>query len=225
MHKLFLLVFLFGLNAHAGIAIPKFHFVHSETLDFKACTPQDDVKTEWKAEIDQKIQDIHTLWKNYFQWYVGEALLLNNKSYPLLDIQVSLFACGSIREIDVLFQRSLREYLSSTQNAKPIELFLDGVFREFVRNYRDHLKKNNFAATTTPLLTKYRELGESEEVLNEMHILAVQKYVYLYKDQKPLLDLVMQDAKSSDSVRAKAWDLLEKDDFRNWVKEFSQFGK
>ena len=223
MNKLFLMLFLIVcINVHAGITIPKLHFVHSETLDYISC-PKDDVKSEWKTEIQEKTQTIQMRWRNTFQWLVADAMGIINKSYPVLDIQINIFACSRIKEADVLFQRNLRPHLSENSAPRSLDLFMDGVFREFYRSYIGHIAGVNLTqALSTPLITKYRELGENEAVLSELHLLAVQKYIYIWKGNQQLLDQVVQEAKNTNSNRARAWQILENEDFRVFVNELKR---
>lgn len=86
----------------------------------------------------------------------------------------------------------------------PIDLVTDILFHEIIHTYLDD---NFHNIQTTPLLTKYR--NEEPNVLSHLHLMAIQKKVYLQLGFKERIENVIRF--DSDSYRGsykRAWEIV-----------------
>lgn len=233
----FTFLLVFNNTAYAGISIPRLKFVHSDYLDYQLCMPKGFVKEEWRPVIQDKVNEIQNYWNSTFQWTMAQSLIIFNKSYPVTEVQVNVHACESVPDSLSIFQRPLMPFLNvSGHDALSIEVFMDGIFREFLKIYVPHALGTSLTKSfTSPLIEKYRALGEKEETLALLHIIAIQKYAYLLYNHTQLPKQAMEFARinafcseskgftSNDACfQLRAWEILETEDVMGFIKELGK---
>ena len=200
---------LAGISAHAELKAPTLYFSYSYLYD-SICgqAPGRTVDEAWSQETDEKTSQFESWWLAEEPALTGKLFEIYGKGFKRKELTATLSACpGSSSTSDPLVlvvNRYLKTYMpkfpAETQGFK----FADQVFHELLHNW---LEEN--LVRPTPLLEKYKD--EAQIVKNHLHLMAMQKEVYLSLKRDDLLNwLEIQYSRGSDPGYRRAWDIVNR---------------
>lgn len=174
------------------------------------------IKDEWKQELASRLPEFESLWVSEGPQLIDAAEAVTGKSFPPESVTAHLTLCNlpsqSIIGISVNMRYALKSF---TPSPVPIGYKVDTLFHELLH---DFLKAN--PPKNSMLLAKHH--AESECTRTHLHLLALQKAVYL-KLQKPmeLQEIIRIDSQLDSGCYKRGWELVNAsdDEYLNYIDE------
>ena len=161
---------------------------------------------EWKIELVEKKVGLEKEWKA-----IGNSLILSTENilgYKFLAKEnvVHLTLCNTPSRSYPLILNMRYSLSSFTENPVSVNDKVGTLFHEFLHQLiEDHIP------STSPILAKYA--NEHGRVKDHIHLLALQKAVYLSLNLEPqLLSIVKMDSRLPNGYYKKAWEIVNTHD-------------
>lgn len=157
-----------------------FDFICSEKSSYK-------IDPRWVQELESRLPAFRHEWETEGRQLLQTATEIVGKPFARRELAVTLTLCSypSMGQPLLVNARYAMKSFIATSNSD--QVFLSTIFHEVLHGYLD-----SCVSRTTPLLKKYRL--ESEGVRSHLHLLALQKAVYLKLGRNDVLkDVIAKD--------------------------------
>lgn len=205
MRACHLLALLLLISPAAQSAPPEVTATYNPTLDAVCSGVRGaPIKHEWKAELLARKSEFDTLWARLGPKYMAAAEAITGKAFPSEAVTARLTLCNvpsqSMAGVIVNMRFALKSF---TANPVPMRYKVDVLFHEML-----HL----FLAANSPRGESVRAIGD-ECVRNHVHLLALQKAVFLRLGEREALKTVVEvDSQLPGGCYKKAWALVNATD-------------
>jgi hypothetical protein len=185
---------------------------YTPTLD-SVCTffSGENIKDEWKKELLIKKQELEHEWENIGSKLISTAEEITGKNFERRKNNVYLTLCNTPSRSSPLILNMRYSLTSFTENPVSTQYKIGTLFHELMHPYiSEHLPKS------VPSLEAYK--NEHSRVLEHIHLLALQKAVYLHLKLDHELSLIVQiDSSLPNSYYKRSWEIVNSSE--NYYKE------
>lgn len=228
--KLFLYIVLGCLLSNISIAsndillpidnrIPTETFIYASTFD-NVCSIKTSYKIDpsWEKELTNQLPRWKKLWNQEGILLLKTTIALTNRVFAQKDFQVSLSLCSFPSMSLPLIINARYALRSFTEHPIPDYVFISTIYHELLHNYIESILPDK-----TPLLEKYQ--SESKGVLNHLHLLALEKAVYLHLNWKSKLkEIIAKDESLPNKDYKRAWEIInKKENYADFIAELKIF--
>ena len=212
------LFILFYQTAQAQANYPKLFFIYSSFYDEYTCTGKNKVSDEWVNEAFSK--------ESYFQklWDSSAPLLFQALNYRFKgrftrnEYTATLSVCPEIRSFSSPLVLKVNRFLKSYQGNKPLapeSAFITLVFHELLHAWvGENLMQ-------LKLLQKYK--NEPREVINHLHLMAVESFCYRESGNNSLLKWIQNYYSEGNDAYSRAWKIVQDEGEAAFLSEFESF--
>jgi len=218
VRRISVLFALLFFSSAAVAAPPKVTISHSPPLDaICALVRGHPIKEEWKEELSKDVKLFTDMWAKIGPELLGTTEKITGKLFTDKDISARLTLCD-FPSRSFLFGVSvnMRYALSSfTANPVPMRYKIGVLYHEILHKFLD-----DHMPTHSALLARHRD--ESPRVREHLHLLALQKAVYLTLGMKDeLAELIDIDCQLPGGFYKRAWEIVnqDRDAYLNYIEE------
>lgn len=203
------------------IQVPKITIFYASTFD-NICTNKTSYKIDpaWVQDLKNQLPTWKKLWNKEGVLLLNTTIKLTGILFEQKNFQTSLSLC-SFPSISAPLIVNARYALRSFSDY-PVSnsVFISTIYHELLHSYID-----SFLPKKTPLLIKYK--NETKGVLDHLHLLALEKAVYLQLGWKFKLKLIIAKDKSlPNNDYKRAWKIInKKEGYENFITELKSFGR
>jgi hypothetical protein len=223
MRKIFLFISLFlGINNVFAIqSIPKETIFYAAMFD-NVCMNKTSYKISpiWVSESKNKLGAWRDSWNQQGQQLLKTTIQLVGIPFKEKNFQVSLSLCSFPSMSAPLIVNARYALASFTKKPISNDVFISTIYHEILHNYIDQ-----FLADSTPLLKKYK--SESKGVLNHLHLLALEKAVYIQLGWQSKLKIIIEKDQSLPNHDYKrAWEIVNSEEsYLSFIEELKKIHK
>ena len=209
------ILFMSTFTAQASTPeLPKLFFSYSSIYDSVVCQ-QTKLDSEWVNEAKIKSESFSKLWSRK-----GPALFKvlfdhTGLGFSRKEMTATLSVCPKKPSYSDPLVLNVARFLSSyMSSAMPYgeDDFVDLVFHEVLHTWVfENLK-------FSPLRRKYS--NELPQVRAHMHLMAIQKFVYLKLQRPDLVELLDRQNKRMGRAYARAWEIVQVEGYEAFLREF-----
>lgn len=216
MRSLFVLVLLFCVG-RAEAAPPAVDFSYNESLDGMCSWVRGSaIKEEWKAELKRNLPDFEHQWAVLGPELMATTEKITGKPFTQKNITARLTLCDVPSDSFLGVVVNMRYALASfTLTPVPLRYKISVLFHEILHKFlNDHMP------IQSRLLSEH--LNESKRVKNHLHLLALEKAVYLElgltSELKEIIDI---DGQLPGGAYKRAWAIVNQteDEYLKYVAE------
>lgn len=218
----------YAVPASAGA--PRLFFEEAGPFDGAcgALKEHDDYKVTkaMRQELLDRHFDFAKLWEAQGTPLVQELERLLKRKYPRSEESVTLTLCQWFSPMSHPLLMRVREYLKATAKDNPggpqVQLpdsyFVSQVFHELLHRYLDHHFPDVDSDQKSILIKTHS--SEKGGVLSHLHVLAIEKAIYLGLGRKKELDeIVGLDSKIPGGTYKRAWEVVDLEGYQKFVDE------
>jgi len=211
-------VLLALLATPAGAAQPTVTISYSPTLDW-VCSifGGPPIEEAWKVELQSRLAEFEQLWAARGPRLIVATEAITGRDFPADDVTARLTLCNvpsqSIVGVSVNMRYALRSFTSAPV---PIQYKVDTLFHELLHGFLDE-----YPVEDSALLAQHA--SEPLRVRNHLHLLALEKAVFLRLDDAEALDsVILHDGELPNGAYKRAWKIVnaEQDQYLMYVAEF-----
>lgn len=183
------------------------HIKYKPALDtICALVKGPNIQTEWKEELVVKKADLEKEWEAIGSELISSTEKIVGQNLETGENTVHLTLCNIPSRSSPLILNMRYSLSSFTEEPVSINDKVGTLFHELLHPYIDkHLPKS------APSLEKYK--NEDSRVLEHIHLLALQKAVYLSLNlNQQLLSIVEMDSSLPNGYYKKAWEIVNSSD-------------
>lgn len=202
--SLFIMLLCVGALANDQ-SYPKLFFSYSFLYD-GVCAGNNPVNSEMASEAEARAPKFAQIWESNAAQLMSELLAGFGKGFSRTEMTATLSVCTEAPSYSDPLVLNVTRYLKSyakNRLARPDHAFVDLVFHELLHTWL----VENFKGPT-PLLEKYK--NESGTVKNHLHLMALQKFIYLKTNRQDLLDWMATQNPRMPGEYGRAWDIVNR---------------
>jgi hypothetical protein len=205
MNRSFPLLALLALfGTVAGAAQPIVTISYSPKLDWVCSLFRGPaIEDAWRAELEARLTEFEQLWASRGPGLIAAAEAVTGKPFPPEEVTARLTLCNVPSQSIVGVSVNMRYALSSfTASPVPMSYKADTLFHELLHRYLETRPVENSA-----LLQQHA--SEPLRVRNHLHLLALEKAVFLRLGQPDELDVViLHDSELPNGSYKRAWEIV-----------------
>jgi hypothetical protein len=212
-----LLCFLF-FSSTAIAAPPKVTISYSPSLDTVCALVRGyRIDAAWKDELSKDVERFRDMWARVGPRLLSTTERITGKRFADESISAYLTLCDLPSQSLLLgVVVNMRYALSSfTEDPVPMRYKIGSLYHEILHKFVD-----DHVPAHSALLSRHR--GEALRVREHLHLLALQKAVYLALGMKDeLTELIDIDSQLPGGFYKRAWDIInrDQDDYLDYVEE------
>jgi hypothetical protein len=181
-----------------------------------------------RAELDRRLPEFSKLWKESGATLLPATVDLIGRPYGRTEEEITLTLCQWLSPMSNPLMLRVREYLKSTsvdnpngpRDLKPSAYFVGQVFHELIHRYLDrHFPRIDQPDQSAMVKSHASEPGG---VLTHLHLLSVQKAVYLKLNRGKELETIIAWDKKLGGNYKRAWELVESDGYQKYIDELTK---
>jgi hypothetical protein len=209
MKALLALLFLFYVAEVKAVA-PAVDISYNESVDWLCSVFRgSDIKEEWQSDLKNRLPEFEQQWNAVGPKLLTEVEKFTGKSFPQEQIKISahLTLCDVPSDSFLGTVVNMRYALASyTTTPVSLQYKISVLFHEMLHKFLDeHLP------THSRLLSEHQ--GENKRVLNHLHLLALEKAVYLRLGlAEELKEVIAVDGQLPNGAYKRAWELVNRTD-------------
>ena len=207
MRSLFVLVLLLWVG-RAEAAPPAVDFSYNESLDgICSLVRGSAIKAAWKAELKHDLPDFEQQWATLGPKLMATTEKITGKQFTQKNITAHLTLCDIPSDSFLGVVVNMRYALASfTPTPVPLRYKISVLFHEILHKFlNDHMP------TQSRLLSEHQ--NEGKRVKNHLHLLALEKAVYLElgltSELKEIIDI---DGQLPGGAYKRAWEIVNQTD-------------
>jgi hypothetical protein len=202
---LVLCLFLTAVLARAA-EHPKLFISYSAIFD-GACSQKTGFAIDhaWMNEVQARQAEFQAAWDAEAPALFAKLFELTGKSFSRKELSVTLSVCNIV-SMSNPFLINVKWFLKSFNKEEapsPLHGFVELVFHEFIHNYLVEI----FDWRLSEQLYKYKD--EAPGVLSHLHLMALQKTVYLALGRQDLLDWLSFFNNKVGGDYARTWEIID----------------
>lgn len=195
--------------------LPKEVLFYAATFD-KACMLSTDykIKPQWVLALKGQLPGWQALWDKDGMLLLATTAKLTGKPFAKQDVQVALSLCTFPSMSSPLIVNARYALKAFTDHPISADVLISIIYHEMLHNYL-----YAYLPKTTPLLEKYK--NEPQDVLDHLHLFALQKAVYLQLGWGDKLKAVIKkDESLPNKDNQIAWDIVnKKENYESFIAE------
>lgn len=211
------LVFLFCFltAAHASAPeLPRIFFSYSWLYDSVVCekTPP---ATESVKEVKERSEAFSKLWSTRGPELFKVLFDHTGHGFSRKEMTATLSLCKEKPSYSDPLVLNVRRYMNTVMSPEPVygdDDFVDLVFHELLHTW---VVEN---LGYSPLIAKHWNEGPS--VRNHLHLMAIQKFVYLSLGRNDLVEMLGQINARIGGTYARSWEIVQLEGHEPFMKEF-----
>lgn len=217
----FIIFILTPLETRAENNFPKLFMSHSDLWD-RQCSQMANITIDpiWVEELTSRVSEFQAVWDEQAPIILGTLVNELGMGFSRRELTATFTLCKMPSLSHPLFL-NMRRYLKSFRGETlvyPVSGFISLVFHELLHTFVDENLRN-----TTPLLRKYS--SETQLVRNHLHVMALQKWVYLLLNRPEDLQWLSFWYGEIGGDYARSWEIIDqKEDHLDFVAEFLREG-
>ena len=183
-------------------AIPTVSIEYGAMFDF-VCSEKSSYKIDprWVQELEGRLPALRREWEAEGRQLLKMAAKISGRPFIQKELAVTLTLCSFPSMGQPLLVNARYTMKTFVENPNTDQVFLSTIFHEILHAYLDGFKQE------TPLIKKYRM--ESEGVKSHLHLLALQKAVYLKLGRNAVLkDVIAKDQSLPRPDYKRAWEIV-----------------
>lgn len=209
---------LFSLWSCAGYAfdVPQLYISYGSVFD-RQCSQLSKyrIQSEWVQEARRRNSEFQDAWNVHARDLLTTLFTEIGKGFSRKELSVTTSVCN-YKSMSIPIMINVRRWLNSYSAPSapaPMIGFAEFVFHEFLHNYVvENLRK------PSPLLEKYK--GEGFGVRAHLHLMALEKFVFLKLGRQDLLAWAEGFYKMVGGDYARSWEIVTKsDDYLKFIDE------
>ena len=207
MRSLYLLMLLLWVGK-ADAAPPAVVVSYDQTLDGMCSLVRGSaVKQEWKTELIRRLPDFEAQWAALGPKLMATTEKITGKQFTQKEITARPTLCDVPSDAYLGVVVNMRYALASfTPDPVPLRYKVAVLFHEILHKFLDDHMPN-----PSRLLGEHH--GEAQRVRNHLHLLALEKAVYLELGLAPQLQEIIDiDGRLPDGAYKKAWEIVNRTD-------------
>lgn len=193
-------------GAHAeGPDYPKLFFKYSFLYD-GVCAGNNPVDQAWADEATSRQSEITKLWESNAPQLLGKLIEEFGRGFSRKEMTATLSVCPGAPSFSNPLVLNISSFMKSFMKNKPVRpnaALIDLIFHELLHSW----VSENIGART-PLLEKYK--GETVLVRNHLHLMAIEKYIYLRLRRTDLLRWITLRYPQMLDGYGRAWDIVNR---------------
>lgn len=216
MKKIIFLFLSFTLSvAHSSEpTMPQLFFSYSWLYDSVVCekTP---VEPKWQAELDDKGESFERIWNEKGPILFKVLFDHTGLGFSRKEMTATFSVCPGKPSYSSPLVFNMTRFLDSYMSPK-LSLgeneFVDLVFHELLHTWVvEHLENSQ-------LRIKYK--SELPSVKNHMHLMAIQKFVYLNLGRPDLVAMLEANYARIGGAYARSWEIVQAEGYETFLNEF-----
>ncbi len=227
MKTIFSLILLFSTSPVFALDqpfYPKLFFKYSWLYDENVCPkgqplPDDEIQPEWVQEVKSKQNHFAQVWELESPAFFKVLFDRFQKGFSRKEMTATLTVCpksSSYSNPLVIRTLNFLESFRGVGQAWSDPAFASLVFHELLHTWL----VENFSFDT-PLLTKYK--NEPQAVLNHVHLMAIQIWVYKELGRKDLSDWIKWFyPRVRSGGEPRAWEIVNTEGYEKFIEELSK---
>ena len=213
-------ILLWGTTSLA-VATPHLYFTYSGVFDFMCAKVQKQkINKIQQKEVRERLPEFQAIWDTDAEALLSTLVDATGKPFAHKEMRVTLTVCNFV-SISNPFIVNIKSFLNNRPSGRrtwPPIAFVNLTFHEFIHTY----VVENLDWRNSPLLKKYKNQGESNRVLSHLHLMALQKAVYLRLGRTDLIaaaETLYKDIIKGDYARS--WKIIDEiENYQSFVDEF-----
>jgi hypothetical protein len=216
-----LAAFAFGVVGSVWATPPTVSISYSQEQD-SACAANERyvIEKQWSDELEQDLARIHKLWDELGPKLLATTEEITGKEFSQREADIRLTLCNvpsesTGREIKVNMRYALHSF---TKEPVPLRYKVSIFYHELLHGFID---KN--LSPQSRLLAEHA--GEPERVRDHLHLLALEKAVYLRLGLKEeLAEIIKIDGELPNGFYKRAWEIVSEDErtYLKYVEELKE---
>jgi hypothetical protein len=216
------------------IVAPRVHAIPSVEISYaylfdEICAQNSKYKIEpvWIAEVKTRLPEIQAAWASDGPTLLRTTEEVVGKKFTQQHLHVALTVCNYPSLGDPLLVNMRYSLKSFTDQPLPLDVTLSNIYHEILHNYLGGSAGPYLGdipgkiPNDSKLMLKYR--GEDYTVKGHLHLLALEKAVYLKLGRGDSLQRSINTAKSlPNKSYARAWDIVDQGDYASFVQELQK---
>jgi hypothetical protein len=208
------LSFIFSIAQAAEPSLPQLFFTSGDLYDNVACekTPVD---PKWKDELDEKGESFEKMWNEKGPVLFKVIFDHTGLGFSRKELTATLSVCPGKPSFSSPLVFNVTPFLDSFMSPRPTwgeNEFVDLVFHELLHSWVvDNLHGSQ-------LRMKYK--NELPVVKNHLHLMALQKYVYLKLGKPELVAMIDSHYNAIGGAYARAWEIVNTEGYEAFLSEF-----
>lgn len=198
----------------ASASIPSVILRYSPIFD-SWCSNQTEIEIT-EAETDRLIAifpNLQAAWDKTGPTLLAKTVSIVKKSFYQKEMIGTIFLCKKTPSMSMPLLINANWFVKDSP--QPTDLVVDIIYHELIHTFLDDNFRNIFSS---PLLTQYKNEGDG--VLAHLHLMAIQKKVYLELGLKDRIDKVIQfDSESYKGAYKRAWEIVNLEGENRFVEE------
>jgi len=195
---------------------PIVNYRYSSVFD-RWCTSTNgtEISESKRQQLLGKVDNIQAEWDRLGPTLLSTTEELIGKPFQRREVTATLFLCGRTPSMSMPLLINGNWFVDGEAQL-PESMASHIVFHELLHIYLvDHLP-NELA-----LRKKYEEMGESVLVLNHIHLMAIQKQVYIELGlEKELAMVIANDSKLARGEYKRSWEIVDEVGYEAFVAEY-----
>lgn len=215
---LFVSISAFAADASSN---PKVFFEYGYPFDLMCPQhPQKPINEEMQNELFALIPMVDQLWAKESVALLGTTVATFNKGFDRTELSATLILCHTTPSMSHPLLINMRKFLKSAwDDPRPQSYLVSLIFHEILHRYLSE----NFDSlySTSTLLKKYQ--SESGTVLAHLHLMAVQKYVYVQLNREAeLKQTITWDSMIPNPGYKRSWEIIGIEGYQPFIDELLQ---
>lgn len=213
--SIFLTLF-FTLNTvlASELRIPDLYFSYSRLYDSVVCE-QTPPRPVWIAELKEKMPHLDEVWTKRGPELFKVLFDQTGAGFSRKEMDATFSLCPGKASYSSPLVFNATRFLNSFMNRSfTDDEFSDLVFHELTHLWLVENLKNS------DLRFKYKD--EAPVVRNHLHLMAIQKFVYIKLGRPDLIAMLDRKYKSFGGAYVRAWEIVQLEGFEAFIKELPQ---
>jgi hypothetical protein len=205
-------------TADAGPDVPNVLLQYSDIFDL-VCSKKTkyEIRPEWTKELKQRLPELDRVWRRQGPVLMRTAVKLVGRPFRRREFSATLSLCSFPPMSHPLLLNMRRWLRSFTKRPWSGDVVVGILFHELLHSYL-----MGVVPRRSPLMKKYK--AEPARVRFHLHLLALQRAVYLHLGWKKKLDgIIFNDIRIPGGLYKRAWTIVnEREDHGAFVKELKR---
>lgn len=187
------------------LGYPKLFFSYSFLYD-DICAGNNPVDDQWAAEASAREGEFAALWEAQAPVLMGALISEFGRGFTRKEMSVTLSVCPAAASLSNPLVLNVSRFMKSYMQQYPVRpdfAFVDLLFHELL-----HTWVVEGWPESSALLAKYKD--ESRSVRNHLHLMAVQKLIYLKLGRQDLLQWIGSNYSRMPGGYGRAWDIVNR---------------
>ena len=213
----FLTLFVFIISANVWASVLHVEYQYASVFD-RWCTKQNRtvISNDERKELFSKFNEFQNEWDTIGPKLVAAVSKILKKDFKQKEMIAAIFLCKKTPSMSMPLLIN-GNWFAKGKDSIPSHMITALTFHELLHTFLDD---NYSLLLSTSLIARYQRQGESNRVLGHLHLMAIQKMVYLSLGMKDRLNEVIDlESSFSNGGYKRAWEIINKDGYLPFIGE------